>query len=213
MSNSKFVPFKCVELFSGNADITKALNNKGLNCFSLDYDPDKNPDICCDVYKLTHLFFANVDFIWLSPDCTTYSIAQHGIHRGKGGKAVSDYARMCDENNSNLFELLKDMDIPFICENPRGHFRNMPFVEDLSRVTVYYSTYGAPYNKPTDLFSNCHELLKFFNTKVTKVKGHLDSVSYKNFLGRCKMPSLLIDDIVKAVSYAKEKKERGEYIY
>lgn len=154
-----------VELFSGNGDITKALNEANIKCISVDYDESKDANIHADVYKLDKTFFKQFDFIWLSPDCTTYSFASHGIHRIKGGIAVSDYAKLCDTNNMQLFKLLKELDIPFICENPRCHFRNMPFVKGLYRTTVYYSTYGMSYTKPTDLFSNRKELLKLFNTK------------------------------------------------
>jgi hypothetical protein len=192
----------CVELFSGNADITKALIDKGVNCVSVDYDPNKKPMLCCDVYKLTDEFLKQFSFIWLSPDCTTYSLASHGIHRRRGGLAVSDYAKECDNNNTALFEQLKRLNIPFIAENPRAHFRNMPFVNGLYRKTVYYSTYGMNYAKPTDLFSNRAELLEVFNPEYIKGSKHLDCISYNDFLGRCKMPPRLIDDICKAVEIA-----------
>lgn len=41
---------KVAELFSGNADITKAINAKGFECVSLEYDINKHPMICADVY-------------------------------------------------------------------------------------------------------------------------------------------------------------------
>lgn len=194
---------KVIELFSGNADITKALINKGINCVSVDYDINKRPMICADVYKLDNDFLRQFSFIWLSPDCTTYSLAGRGLHRTKGGVPVSDYAKDCDRNNSKLFSRLRMLDIPFIAENPRAHMRHMPFVQDLARTTVYYSTYGAEFSpKPTDLFSNRPEILEVFNIKRTKTAKRLDHISYNNFLGRCKMLPKLIDDICKAVEIA-----------
>ena len=191
---------KVLELFSGNADITKAFKKAGIECVSVDYDSNKNPDIVADVYSLKPDFFKQFDFIWLSPDCTTYSFASHGKHRRSGGIPVSDYARECDTHNILLFNLLRSLNIPFICENPRCHFRHMQFIKDFNRITIYYSTYGTPYNKPTDLFSNREELLKVFNTKYTKAIIHLDYVKkYDDFLGRCKMPEGLIEDIIKSV--------------
>lgn len=191
---------KAIELFSGNGDITKALNENGIECLSVDYDSKKNPNLCADVYSLSKEFLMQFNFIWLSPDCTTYSFASRGIHRKSGAIPVSDYAKICDVNNRKLFALLKELDIPFIAENPRCHFRNMDFVQGLHRITVYYSTYGTPYNKPTDLFSNRKELLDHFNTAYTKARIHLDYVKgYGDFLGRCKMPEGLINDIVKGV--------------
>lgn len=119
-------------------------------------------------------------------------------------------AIQCDENNRKLFKLLKELDIPFICENPRAHFRNMDFVEGLYRTTIYYSTYGMPYTKPTDLFSNRKELLEVFDTRRSKGTIHLDYVcnSYKDFLGRCKMPDRLVEDIYKAVLIARKEFRR-----
>ena len=194
---------RCIELFSGNADITKALIKKGIDCVSVDYDPCKKPMLCCDVYKLTDDFLKQFSFIWLSPDCTTYSLACRGIHRTKGSVAVSDYAKECDNNNAQLFSRLRRLGIPFIAENPRAHMRHMPFVQDLARTTVYYSTYGDDFSpKPTDLFSNRPEILEVFNTSRTKSTKRLDHISYSDFLGRCKMPPKLIDDICKAVEIA-----------
>lgn len=188
-----------VELFSGNGDITKALVENGLFCYSVDWNEEYFADTHKDVYKLDDNFYNRFDFIWASPDCTTYSLASHGLHRIKGGIAVSDYAKQCDENNRHLVERLKRIGKPFIIENPRGHLRNMDFMKGLYRITVYYSTYGMPYAKPTDLFSNI-DISKYFNQKRTKASVDLDYVtSYKDFLSRCKMPTLLIEDIVKCI--------------
>lgn len=195
---------KIIELFSGNGDITNYLKEHGYECISVDYDKNKPADIHTDVYTLTKEFLKQFSFIWLSPDCTTYSFASHGLHRIKGGQPVSKYAVDCDISNKHLFKLLKELDIPFICENPRCHFRQMPFVKDLYRTTIYYSTYGMPYTKPTDLFSNRKELLEHFDTRYIRGQIHLDYVKgYNDFLGRCKMPERLIEDIYKAIERIK----------
>lgn len=191
--------FKILELFSGNGDISKAFNEQGYKCISIDWNEATAADIHQDIYTIDKDYFKQFNFIWLSPDCTTYSYAQHGIHRKTGGVAVSDYAKQCDENNAKLINLLLSLNIPFIIENPRAHFRHMEFVKDLYRITVFYSTYGAENTKPTDLFSNNKNLLNHFNTLQTRGTLYTDRISYKNFLDRCKMPRALIYDIVKAV--------------
>lgn len=195
---------KVYELFSGNGDITKTLKENNINAVSIDYDSKKNPDICKDVYKMSKKDFKDVCFIWASPDCTTYSFASHGLHRIKGQIPVSQYAKECDINNEKFIALLKELNIPFIIENPRAHFRHMGFVKGLYRVTVYYSTYGMEYAKPTDLFSNV-DISKYFNQTITKGNKPLDYVcsSYKDFLGRCRIPKKLIEDIVKCVKELK----------
>ena len=190
---------KVVELFSGNADITKALVAAGVDAVSVDYDAEKKPDIVADVYELTPEFLKGFSFIWASPDCTTYSLASHGKHRKSGGVPVSDYAKQCDENNARFVELLIKLDIPFIIENPRGHLRNMPFMQPLFHCCVYYAQYGAPYSKPTDFFSNS-PISHLFDTRKKTTGLHLDYCkSYRDFLGRCKIPEALIADIVAAI--------------
>lgn len=196
---------KVIELFSGNADITNALRAAGIDAVSVDYDPAKKPDIVADVYGLPSFFLKDFSFIWASPDCTTYSLASHGKHRRKGGIPVSDYAKQCDENNNAFIKMLVDLDVPFIIENPRAHFRNMPFVKCLYRTTIYYSQYGAPYSKPTDLFSN-RPLYGLFDTARKLTRVHLDYCKgYGDFLGRCKIPERLIKDIVTAIAVLIER--------
>lgn len=196
---------KVLELFAGNGDITKYLKDKGIDAVSLDIDKSKHPDICKDAYSLDDEWLKQFDFIWLSPDCTTYSLASHGRHRIKGGVPVSDYAKECDEKNTKLFQQLKRIGVPFICETQEGHFRNMPFVQDLAGITIYYSTYGTTYTKPTDLFSNCIPLLLQFDQTITRGTKHLDyCVGYGDFLGRCKMPIKLIKNIYSVVKLMEE---------
>lgn len=199
--------YKCIELFSGNGDITKLLNkNPEISCESVDYNEEYPATYCENVYNLSRDFLSKYNFIWLSPDCTTYSFAGHGIHRRKGNVPVSPYAKYCDENNAKLFKLLIDLDIPFIAENPRAFFRQNDFVKGLYRCTVY-STYGAEYAKPTDLFSN-RDISKYFNQSVKNTYKHLDYVQSnpKDFLGRCRIPEKLLNAIVTCI-YDLLKKE------
>lgn len=202
---------KILELFSGNADITKEFNTyEGVECKSLDYDVNKPADYHLDAYTLSDEFLSQFDFIWLSPDCTTYSLAGHGLHRKKNAIPVSDYAKQCDENNLKLVNQLKRLKIPFIMENPRGFFRHMGFTKGLTLKTVYYSTYGFEYTKPTDLFATSPHLMTMINDRISRGSRHLDYVcsSYENFLARCKMPPLLVRDICQSVLwYLRELQE------
>lgn len=145
---------KFLELFSGNADVTKRFKKGGYDAISVDYNVLKAADLHADAYALSVGFLNTFDFIWASPDCTTYSFAAHGKHRKKGGVPISEYAKQCDENNALLVSKLMESGKPFIIENPRAFLRQMPFMQRLNRYTVYYSRYGAPYSKPTDIFTN-----------------------------------------------------------
>lgn len=201
----------CIELFSGNADISKALNIPGVCCCkSVDYCAAFKPDICIDVFDirdLEHLRllcgFPRIDFIWASPDCTSYSIASHGIHRVKGGLPVSDYAFLSDKLNWHLWKDILINCPLFIVENPRGHYRNMPFVNAF-RTTIYFGSYGGQSPKPTDLFSNCFGFSTWFNTSKPKPIGvtrgsMLGLGGVSGFLNRCKMPQGFINDLVNFV--------------
>ena len=158
--------YKCLELFSGNGDITNKLNKyDNIICHSVDYNENYEATYHKNVYELSEEFLKTYDFIWLSPDCTTYSFAAHGIHRRKGNIPVSDYAKYCTKNNRALIEMLKKNDVPFIIENPRAFMRQEDFVKDLKRITIYYSAYGTPYSKPTDLFSN-RDISSYFNQTI-----------------------------------------------
>ena len=158
-----------------------------------------HPYICADVYGLSDDFLKQFDFIWLSPDCTTYSIAQHGIHRTTGGVPVSDYAKWCDKKNRELFARLKKLDIPFIIENPSAFMHLMDFTKDFYIKKIYYSGYGGLTQKPTDFFSNRKELLEIFKVDKQPNKMVYDRIPSNKFLDRCKMPELLIQDIVLSV--------------
>ena len=203
----------CVELFSGNADITKRLNQlPNVKCKSVDYNADFKPDICIDVFDirdLAHLAqlcgFPRIDFVWASPDCTSYSLASHGIHRKAGGIAVSDYAKLSDKLNYHLWNDILNNSIYYIVENPRAHYAKMSFCKYTKKITIYYSQYGMNVPKPTDLMSNDLNLGCFFDTRKPPKMGvtcgstiGLGGVS--GFLNRCKMPERLIDDIAKYVS-------------
>jgi hypothetical protein len=202
MGNRKPVVF---ELFSGTGRISKALRKKGFDSYTFDYDPKCNPDYCVDLSKksirdLEKMVGKKPDFIWLSPDCTTYSLAQHGIHRNGDLKPRDDYSKSCDSYNDRFAKELSKGGIPYILENPRGFYRLMPFAQNHDYFfTTSYGSYGTSYCKFEDLFSN-FPLSPYFKPVVSyKGKTHLDSVSY-DCLKRSFIPDGFIDDLVSCVS-------------
>ena len=49
--------------------------------------------------------------MWMSPDCTSYSVAAIGKHRVKNYETdeldpVSDYAKFCDEVNAHIIDVV-----------------------------------------------------------------------------------------------------------
>jgi hypothetical protein len=170
---------KVLELFAGTRSIGKEFEKAGHEVFSVEWGKDfTDIDWCVDIENVTAYEikrrFGDVDVIWASPDCTTYSIAGISHHRYQevsGNLApYSEYAIKCDRVNMNLLKLIEELDPKYyFIENPRGGFRKMDFVQDLPRYTVTYCQY---YNrndyahltdaesenmrrmKPTDIFTN-----------------------------------------------------------
>jgi len=65
-----------------------------MEVFSIDYTPYDNIDLVTDIYNLKKEDIPFVpDVLWVSPDCTTYSIAACKHHRFPDKSARSDYAK------------------------------------------------------------------------------------------------------------------------
>lgn len=148
-----------LELFAGSRSFGKAAESLWHKVFSVDWEKYEGIDLAIDIEFLTaeHIPFIP-DFIHLSPDCTTYTIAAISTHRN-GIQPKTEYAKKCDGVNiAALMLVYKFMTLNprlvFTIENPRGMLRKMPFMQWLQRVTVWYCQYGDDRAKPTDIWSN-----------------------------------------------------------
>ena len=155
---------KVLELFAGTRSIGKAFERHGHEVYSVEWSKDfENIDWYEDIGKITAQDiinrFGHPDVIWASPDCTSYSLAAISHHRRKeldGNLApVTDYAKFCDEVNSHVIELIKELNPKyFFIENPRGGLCNMRFMQGIPKHLVTYCQYGYTYMKPTHIFTN-----------------------------------------------------------
>ena len=138
---------KVLDLFCGTKSIAKAFERHGHEVYTVDWNPEFNPSLCADIGTLTagdliELCGGVPDVIWASPDCTSYSVAAISYHRTKNPitgnlDAITDYAKKCDEINSHIIEVIKELNPKYyFIENPRGGMRKMDFVKDLPRYTV-----------------------------------------------------------------------------
>lgn len=156
---------KVLELFAGTRSIGKAFERRGHEVFSVDTDRSL-PDMALygDVYALDwrdiyELCNGKPSVVWASPDCSTYSMAGANAHRVKmpwGIVPVSDYACVCDANNTELMKTITQKlkpDLWFI-ENPKGMLRVQKFMLGYPRYTVTYCQYGDFRQKPTDIWTN-----------------------------------------------------------
>lgn len=148
-----------LELFAGSRSIGKVGDKLGMNVFSVDWEKYEDIDLCIDVAKLKKEDVPFIpDFVWASPDCTTYSIAAISTHRNNT-EPKSEYAKKCDTTNQHFISLIKEWleinpDMVFFIENPRGMLRKMPWMQEFKRHTIWYCVYGDERAKPTDIWTN-----------------------------------------------------------
>lgn len=205
---------KILDLFCGMKSISNAFKARGHEVFTVDWDKNFEPTLCADIGTLTSEDIINLcggvpDVVWLSPDCTTYSVAAISKHRRREPdgnlKAISEYARFCDKVNTHIIDVVVNQLKPkyWFIENPRAGFRKMSFAKELPRYTVTYCKYGEKRMKPTDIFTNhpdpqfkppckngdkCHEPApRGSQTGTQGIKGAIE---------KARIPKLLCEHIV-----------------
>lgn len=196
-----------LELFSGSKDISGlALGYYDKVC-SVDIEQKFNPTICSDILKLKlSLLPKDIDFIWASVPCTTYSVMSlmHHWERitynfrqyyyyPKSKEAIK--AVQILEKTLHIIDVIKPRH--FIIENPRGALRHMPQMKSINfRHTVSYNDYGFEYYKPTDLFTNTPGL-QLIKIKTCVNKNFAGSIlSLDNAFNRSKVPGQLVHSIL-----------------
>ena len=109
------------------------------------------------------------DFIWFSPDCSIFSMANMRWTRNISPdfEPMTDRARREIEGIKFVLERIRERAprLGWIMENPRSLMRKMDFVKGLERSTVSYCQYGDSRMKPTDLFG---KIPVSFNAKLCK---------------------------------------------
>jgi hypothetical protein len=151
---------KVLELFAGSRSIGNTAEELGMKVFSVDWTKYDKIDLAIDIEDLKKEDVPfTPDFVWASPDCTTYSIAAVSKHRRNRIEPVSEYAVKCDNVNKHWIGLINEWliinpNLVFFIENPRGMLRHMPFMKDFKRHTVWYCQYGDDRAKPTDIWTN-----------------------------------------------------------
>ena len=157
---------KMLDLFCGTKSMAKAFERVGWETYTVDWEKDFEPTLCCDVNTLTvekiiELCDGVPDFVHMSPDCTSYSVAAIFHHRRQNKdtgelEGITDYAKFCDKTNAYIVDLIVNKLKPkfYTIENPRGAMRKMSFVKDLPRYTTTYCQWGDTRMKPTDIWTN-----------------------------------------------------------
>lgn len=163
---------RTVELFAGTQSFSKVARELGHETFCVDSDDKFDNDLTCDLLNkvpdklLNKILYA--DIIWMSPPCTTFSMAAGNTHwnadktpktqNAKDGKKLLDLcwhiAKICINSKKVFF-----------IENPRARARWFLPVD--YRKTAWYCQYGDTRAKPTDIWTNldwtpktCHNFKK-----------------------------------------------------
>lgn len=205
---------RVLELFAGTRSISKAFEARGHETFCIDWSRDlEGIDWYADIGRITVQDildrFGRPDVIWMSPDCTTFSIAAIGHHRRKdlvtgNLDPVSEYAAFCDKVDQHAIDLMMGLGPRYwFIENPRGGMRKMAWMQGLPRYTVTYCQYGDIRMKPTDIWTNhpdpkflpacrngdpCHEAApRGSQTGTQRIRGSME---------RSRIPPLLCQHIV-----------------
>lgn len=205
---------KMLDLFCGTKSMAKAFERAGWEVYTVDWEKDFEPTLCCDVNTLTvekiiELCGGVPDFVHMSPDCTSYSVAAIFHHRKQNKdtgelEAITDYAKFCDKTNAYIIDLVVNKLKPkfYTIENPRAAMRKMGFIKGLPRYTTTYCQWGDTRMKPTDIWTNipnpnfpcckngdkCHESApRGSQTGTQGIKGAKD---------RSRIPDALCDYIV-----------------
>lgn len=148
----------------------------------------------------------NINILWASPACTAFSIASGNKYIRTVTKSYRKYDLIANNNFGRsaikliektiqlIFEINPDF---YYIENPRGLLNHLPIMKEIPfKTSIYYSDYGAPSMKPTDIW---HNNLSWIN-RIPKHKysyNHLphlmNSVKKSN---RSVVPGQLINEIL-----------------
>jgi len=167
---------KTVELFAGTQSFSKVARELGHETFCIDSNPKFENDWTADLLNPTNITqklindkLENVDIVWMSPPCTTFSMASGNTHWNEDRTPKTDKAR----DAKKLLELCKTIakfciqkNKIFFIENPRARARW--FLPIDCRKTAWYCQYGDTRAKPTDIWTNlkgwepktCHNFRK-----------------------------------------------------
>lgn len=212
-----------LDLWSGTGSATKPFEDAGYTIISVDIDPARSPTYCMDILefqtyveegyflldlKETGHRYKDIVFIWASPDCKLFSIAnaQMRNHWGPGGWPRSKRLFMQLARVVATLDIIEAIDPNYwVLENPRGMLRTVPLMGLLPRRTVSYCQYEPDKSpeerrmKPTDLWgyiptiwkpkmchngASCHQRTPRSSVKGTEALSYDERIQVPYELGR-----------------------------
>lgn len=150
------------ELCCGSKTVAQAFKDAGWQVWTTDIEPECKPDFIGDLRNydfedLVRISGFRPDFIWFSPPCTVYSVANLGKHHfEKRGKSLVPVTPEALESNRFVLhglDIITASECAYaVIENPRALLRTQSMMKQLPRFTVTYCQYGLDHMKPTDLW-------------------------------------------------------------
>lgn len=147
----------CLDLFAGLGGFSAAFQDADhWDVYTVDRDPDFDPDLTADVYNLAPRDLLEVtdeppDVVLAGHPCTLMSTAgNHDEWDFETGTPTGDRARYHVALAHHTIGLIQALTPDYwFLENPRGRMR---WVLGEPTGTVTYCQYGKNYQKPTDLW-------------------------------------------------------------
>ena len=123
-----------------------------------DFTKEETWEIIDNVTPMWERYAMPYDFIWFSPDCSIFSLAnmRWQRHFDENYQPLTERAQQEVEGIKFVIEKIEERKpiLGWVMENPRALMRKMDFVKPLHRATVSYCQYGFNRRKATDLFGN-----------------------------------------------------------
>lgn len=152
---------RTVELFAGTQSFSKVARELGYETFCVDsnsnFDNDMTEEVSFNLIQNSDLNNKIKDayIIWMSPPCTTFSMAAGNTHWNADRTPKTKDAEIGKELLEVCFSIAQfciNNNKIFFIENPRARARWFLPVE--WRKTAWYCQYGDTRAKPTDIWTN-----------------------------------------------------------
>jgi len=151
---------KIVELFAGTCSFSKVAKERGHETWTIDVNPLFKCDLTGDIlkYEIQKIIFEKInkaDFVWMSPVCTTWSLASGNTHWNEFRQPKTD--KSYDAIKMMMFcRFIADYCVKhnkcFLIENPMG--RAVWILDNKWLKRCWYCQYGDIRAKPTNLWTN-----------------------------------------------------------
>jgi hypothetical protein len=144
---------RVLDLFAGLGGWGSAFLERGHEVVSVDFNPAFGTTIVADVFDLKAKELGHFDAVLASPPCEKFSVLTIGRNWHTDGRPKTAGAAKAEALVWATRILIEDLDPAFfVIENPCGKLRVLRPLADMEMRTVTYCTYGAPWQKRTDLW-------------------------------------------------------------